>query len=353
MSKGTVALAMSGGVDSSVSAYILKERGYDVIGIYMDLWRDEREEYCNKSAAEDARRVAEKLDIPFHVINIGKEFKANVIDYFIDEYLSGRTPNPCVACNKTIKFEAFFNAAKEFGADFMATGHYCKIEERNRRKVIVKAEDDKKDQTYMMYNLKQYQLERTIMPCGEYRKEHIREIAENIGLDVYNKKDSQEICFIPDNDHGGFIKRNYKSKVSEGNFVDKAGKIIGKHKGIIYYTIGQRKGLGIALGKPAYVIDINPITNEVVIGDEEDIFHTELIAKDVNFIPFDKLEKSMELEAKVRYSAKPSKATIIPLGNNKVKVVFKNKQRAITKGQSVVFYDKDMLVGGGIIEEIV
>lgn len=205
----------------------------------------------------------------------------------------------------------------------------------------------------MMYNLKQYQLERTIMPCGEYKKDHIREIAENIGLDVYNKKDSQEICFIPDNDHGGFIKRNYKSKISRGNFVDKEGNIIGKHKGIIYYTIGQRKGLGIALGKPAYVIDINPITNEVVIGEEEDIFRTELIAKDVNFIPFDKLEKPMELEAKVRYSAKPSKATIIPLENNKVKVVFQNKQRAITKGQSVVFYDKDMLVGGGIIEEIV
>ncbi len=167
------------------------------------------------------------------------------------------------------------------------------------------------------------------------------------------KKDSQEICFIPDNDHGGFIKRNYKRKISEGNFVDKEGNIIGKHKGIIYYTIGQRKGLGIALGKPAYVIDINPITNEVVIGEEEDIFRTELIAKDVNFIPFDKLEKPMELEAKVRYSAKPSKATIIPLENNKVKVVFENKQRAITKGQSVVFYDKDILAGGGIIEGIV
>lgn len=351
MSKGTVALGMSGGVDSSVSAYLLKEEGYNVIGINMSLWNDETKKYCNTKAIEDAKRVADKLNIPFYVVDLKKEFRENVIDYFIDEYLSGRTPNPCVACNKFIKFEAFYEKAKEFGADYIATGHYARIEDRNGRKVIVKSEDDKKDQTYMMYNLKQYQLNRTLMPCGKYKKDHIRKIAEDIGLEVHNKKDSQEICFIPDNDHGAFIKRVYKKSIEPGNFVDKEGNILGKHQGIIYYTIGQRKGLGLSMGKPVYVIDINPWKNEVVIGEEEDIFKTELLAKSTNFIPFDKLEGPMELQAKVRYSGKPSEALIVPLEDDKVKVIFKDKQRAITKGQSVVFYDKDMLVGGGVIEK--
>ncbi|NEZ45747.1 tRNA 2-thiouridine(34) synthase MnmA [Clostridium niameyense] len=351
MSKGTVALGMSGGVDSSVSAYLLKEEGYNVIGINMSLWNDETKKYCNTKAIEDAKRVADKLNIPFYVVDLKKEFRENVIDYFIDEYLSGRTPNPCVACNKFIKFEAFYEKAKELGADYMATGHYARIEDRNGRKIIVKSEDDKKDQTYMMYNLKQYQLERTLMPCGKYKKDHIRKIAEVIGLEVHNKKDSQEICFIPDNDHGAFIKRVYKKGINPGNFVDKEGNILGKHKGIIYYTIGQRKGLGLSMGKPVYVIDINPWKNEVVIGEEENIFKTELLAKNTNFIPFDRLEETMELQAKVRYSGKPSEALIVPLKDNKVKVIFKDKQRAITKGQSVVFYDKDMLVGGGVIEK--
>lgn len=353
MVKKKVALGMSGGVDSSVAAYILKEKGYDVIGIHMSLWNDKNGDYCNPQAVADAKKVADKLEIPFHVIELKEKFKKHVVDYFIDEYLEGRTPNPCVACNKYIKYEEFFNKGKELGADYMATGHYAKIEEINGRKVIIKAEDDKKDQTYMLYNLKQYQLDRILMPCGDYKKTHIREIAEKIGLDVYNKKDSQDICFIPNNDHTSFIKENYKGKIKPGNFVDKNGNILGEHKGIINYTIGQRKGLGIALGKPAYVIDIIPFKNRVVIGDEEDIFHTNLIAKDVNFIPFEKLEKRMEIEAKIRYSSKTSKAYIEPLGDNKVKVEFQDKQRAITKGQSVVFYDGNMLVGGGVIENII
>jgi tRNA-uridine 2-sulfurtransferase len=353
-----VVVGMSGGVDSSVAAYLLKEQGYDVIGVTMQVWPED-EEYeereggcCSLSAVEDARRVAFKLGIPFYVLNFKECFKEKVIDYFIDEYMNGRTPNPCVACNKYIKFDELLKKARALGADYVATGHYAVIEEKDGRYLLKNAEDDKKDQTYMLYNLTQYQLAHTLMPCGAYKKDRIREIAKEIGLLVHNKKDSEEICFIPDNDHGGFIKKHMPGKVTEGNFVDKNGKVLGKHKGIPYYTIGQRKGLGIALGVPVFVTDIIPWKNEVILGSEEDIFRTELLAKDLNFIPFDTLEKPMELKAKIRYASKPSPAVIYPEPGNKVRVVFKEKQRAITKGQSVVFYDGNMLVGGGVIESI-
>lgn len=356
--KKKVVVGMSGGVDSSVTAYLLKEQGYDVIGVTMQVWQED-EEYeaaeggcCSLSAVEDARRVAYKLDIPFYVMNFKDIFKKNVIDYFIDEYMEGRTPNPCVACNKYIKFDALLKKAMDLGAEYVATGHYASIEKIDDRYLLRRSEDDRKDQTYALYNLTQFQLAHTLMPCGVYKKDKIREIAKEIGLLVHNKKDSEEICFIPDNDHGSYIKKQVPGKVREGYFVDKEGNILGKHKGIVYYTIGQRKGLGIALGTPVFVTDINPLTNTIVLGSEEDIFKTELIAKDINFIPFDKLEDTMEVEAKIRYSAKPSKAWITPLEDGSVKVKFENKQRAITKGQSVVFYNKEYLVGGGIIEEI-
>lgn len=353
-----VVVGMSGGVDSSVTAYLLKQQGYDVIGITMQVWQED-EEYeaneggcCSLSSVEDARRVAYKLDIPFYVVNFKEIFKKDVIDYFIDEYMNGRTPNPCIACNKYIKFDALLKKAMDLGAEYVATGHYATIEKQNGRYIIRKSEDDKKDQTYVLYNLSQFQLAHTLMPCGIYKKEHIREIAKDIGLLVHNKKDSEEICFIPDNNHGRYIKKQVPDKVRSGNFVDKKGNVLGRHKGIVYYTIGQRKGLGISFGKPMYVVDINPLTNEVVLGDEEDIFKTELIAKDVNFIPFESLQGTMEVESKVRYSSKPSRAWITQLEDGRVKVKFEEKQRAITKGQSVVFYSKDLLVGGGIIDEI-
>ncbi|NMM62832.1 tRNA 2-thiouridine(34) synthase MnmA [Clostridium sp. P21] len=353
-----VVIGMSGGVDSSVAAYLLKQQGYDVIGVTMQVWQED-EEYeaveggcCSLSAVEDARRVAYKLDIPFYVMNFKDIFKKNVIDYFIDEYMNGRTPNPCVACNKFIKFDALLKKAMELGADYVATGHYAVVEKHDNRYVLRRSEDDKKDQTYALYNLTQFQLEHTLMPCGVYKKEKIREIAKEIGLLVHNKKDSEEICFIPDNDHGRYIKKQVPNKVKPGNFVDKAGNVLGRHKGIVYYTIGQRKGLGIAFGVPMYVTDINPLRNEVVLGSEKDIFKTDLIAKDMNFIPFDNLQGTMEIQAKVRYSAKPSRAWITALDNGRVKVEFENKQRAITKGQSVVFYNDDLLVGGGVIDEI-
>jgi len=356
--KKKVVIGMSGGVDSSVAAYLLKEKGYEVIGIMMKLSPDnpDYEENeggcCSISAANDARRVADVLDIPFYVMNFKDVFKKNVIDNFIDEYMEGRTPNPCIVCNKKIKFEEFLRKAKALGADYIATGHYAKIEKQEDRYVLKKSEDDKKDQTYALYTLTQEQLSHTLMPCGDYSKPEIRNIAERIGLEVFKKKDSQEICFIPDNDHGSYIKKYSGREIKPGNFVNNEGKIMGTHKGIVYYTIGQRKGLGMAVGKPVFVNDINPITNQVVIGDEDDIFKTGLIAKDLNFIPFDKLESNLRVTAKIRYSAKPQVATLIPIESDRVKVVFDEKQRAITKGQSVVFYLENLVVGGGIIEEI-
>lgn len=356
--KKKVVIGMSGGVDSSVAAYILKEQGYEVIGIMMKLspdnpdYEENESGCCSISAANDARRVADVLDIPFYVMNFKDAFKKNVIDNFIDEYMEGRTPNPCIVCNKVIKFEEFLRKAKGLGADYIATGHYAKIEKIEDRYLLKKSDDDKKDQTYALYSLTQEQLRHTLMPCGDYTKPEIRNIAERIGLEVYRKKDSQEICFIPDNDHGAYIEKHSGREVKPGNFVDKKGTVLGKHKGIVYYTIGQRKGLGIALGKPVFVTDINPLTNQVVLGDEEDIFRTALVAKDLNFIMFDKIESDLRVTAKIRYSAKPQLATLIPLENNRIKVVFDEKQRAITKGQSVVFYIENTVVGGGIIEEI-
>lgn len=357
--KEKVVIGMSGGVDSSVAAYLLKEQGYDVLGITMEVIprNEEFEEReggcCSLSAVNDATRVAAKLDIPYYVLNFKDVFQSKVINYFIDEYLAGKTPNPCIACNKYIKFDEFLKKAELLGAKYIATGHYAIIEkdENTGRYLLKRSKDDKKDQTYVLYNMTQYQLEHTLMPLGGFTKDKVREIAAEIGLSVANKKDSEEICFVPDNDYAKFIKERQPEKIKPGYFVDVEGNRLGKHKGIVHYTIGQRKGLGLSLGRPVYVIDIIPEKNLVVIGEEGEIFKDTLYAEDVNLIPFEKLEGEMKVTAKIRYSAKEANATIKPHKNG-VLVKFETPQRAITKGQSVVFYDGDIVVGGGIIKEI-
>lgn len=353
-----VVIGMSGGVDSSVAAYLLKKEGYEVIGVMLkqvpddEEWGDDYGGCCSLSATEDARRVANKLDIPFYVWNYKKIFEERVIDPFIEAYCSGETPNPCVLCNKTVRFTEFLRKAQMIGADFLATGHYARVEKEGDRYLLKKPHDLKKDQTYMLYTLKQDSLKNIIMPNAKYTKDEIREIAEEIGLEVSQKKDSFEICFIPDHEHGKFIERKTVNRVKPGKFVDKSGKILGEHKGIAYYTVGQRKGLGLALGKPAFVIGIDSKKNRVIIGESDDLLKDTLIADQCNFIPFEKLEEEKEVTAKIRYAAKEEPAKIIPMEDGRVKVVFKEKVRAITAGQSVVFYNGDIVVGGGIIREV-
>jgi len=361
MRKKKVMLGMSGGVDSSVAAAVLLEQGYDVIGVTLKIWEDDNCNVpeieggcCSLSAVEDARSVANKLGIPYYVMNFKDIFQNKVINYFTEEYLQGRTPNPCIACNRYIKFEEMLNKAVSMGIDYVATGHYAIIEydKTQNRYLLKKSITDTKDQTYALYNLTQQQLSKVLMPIGNYTKDKVREIAKDLGLPVFNKPDSQEICFVKDNDYAGFIEKNTTSKIPTGNFIDKNGNFLGKHKGIVHYTIGQRKGLGIALGRPMFVVDIDAKTNNVILGDEDEVFSNGLIANDLNFISIDKLNEPLLVKAKVRYSSKGSDATIYPLDEDRVKVVFKEKERAITKGQSVVFYNDDVVVGGGRIIEI-
>ncbi len=357
MGKKTVVVGLSGGVDSSVAAYLLKEQGYDVIGVTMQIWQEEDsctvEENggcCGLSAVEDARRVAQKLDIPYYVMNFRKEFQEQVIDYFTREYLEGRTPNPCIACNRYVKWESLLKRSLEIGADYIATGHYARVEQLpNGRYAIRNSVTAKKDQTYALYNLTQEQLARTLMPVGAYTKEEIRKIAEEAGLPVAHKKDSQEICFVPDNDYAGFIKNSTGKTIPKGNFVQADGKVLGEHQGIIHYTIGQRKGLNLSMGHPVFVTKIRPDTNEVVIGENEDLFINTLLCDRVNFMAIEGLEEEVRLKAKIRYNHPGAECVISPAEDGKVRVTFDQPQRAITPGQAVVFYQGEYVAGGGII----
>ncbi|MBQ6833356.1 MAG: tRNA 2-thiouridine(34) synthase MnmA [Lachnospiraceae bacterium] len=353
-----VVVGMSGGVDSSVAACLLKEQGYDVIGVTMQIWQEEEPEQveenggcCGLSAVDDARRVAWSLDIPYYVMNFRKEFKECVMDYFVDEYLHGHTPNPCIACNRYVKWEALLARSMEIGADYIATGHYARVMQLpNGRYTIQNSVTAAKDQTYALYNLTQEQLSRTLMPVGAYTKDEIRQIAESHGLEVAKKKDSMEICFIPDNDYAGFIERNVEEVPGPGNFVDMDGNVIGRHKGITHYTVGQRKGLNLAMGRPVFVTEIRPETNEVVIGDNEDVFSDRLICGNVNWMAVDGLHgEEKTVMAKIRYSHKGAPCVIRELEDGRVECRFETPQRAITPGQAVVFYENDYVFGGGTI----
>lgn len=357
MSKGRVVVGMSGGVDSSVAAYLLKEAGYDVIGVTMQIWQDEEPETveenggcCGLSAVDDARRVAQNLEIPYYVMNFKNEFRENVMDYFIAEYLAGRTPNPCIACNRYVKWESLLKRSLDIGADYIATGHYAQIEKLpNGRYSLKKSATAAKDQTYALYNLTQEQLSKTLMPVGQYTKDEIREIANKIQLPVANKPDSMEICFVPDGDYAGFIEENTDKKIEQGNFVNTKGEIIGRHKGITHYTIGQRKGLNLSMGHPVFVVEIRPETNEVVIGDNEDVFTKELIADRLNFMSREDFDDGMEVLAKIRYNHKGAVCQLYHEGEDRVRCVFYEPQRAVTPGQAVVFYEEDYVLGGGTI----
>ena len=353
-----VVVGMSGGVDSSVAALLLKKQGYDVIGVTMQIWQDEAEEIkeenggcCGLSAVEDARRVAAALGIPYYVMNFKKEFQENVIDYFVEEYSKGRTPNPCIACNRYVKWESLLTKSLGLGAEYIATGHYARIEQLpNGRFAIRNSVTAAKDQTYALYNLTQSQLAHTLMPVGAYPKDEIRQMAEEAGLPVAHKKDSQEICFIPDHDHARFIEAYTGMQVPEGNFVDLEGNVLGRHKGISHYTIGQRKGLNLSMGHPVFVVEIRPETNEVVIGEGKDVFTNVLCCDKLNWMAIDGLHgEPMEVTAKIRYSHKGSPCTIREIGHDLVECRFHEPVRAATPGQAVVFYDGDYVAGGGTI----
>lgn len=352
-----VVVGMSGGVDSSVAAYLLKEQGYDVIGVTMQIWQKEEQMVeeenggcCGLSAVDDARRVATQLEIPYYVMNFRDTFKENVIDYFVDEYLNGRTPNPCIACNRYVKWESLLQRSMAIGADYIATGHYARVEQLpNGRYTLRRSATLAKDQTYALYNLTQDQLKRTLMPVGRYSKDEIRQMAEKIGLQVASKPDSQDICFVPDGNYAGFIEETTGTRVPEGNFVTLDGEVLGTHKGIIHYTVGQRKGLGLALGYPAFVLEIRPETNEVVIGTHADSMAESLRANHLNFMSIEDLTEPMHVFTKIRYNHKGVWATIEKTKEDEILCTFDEPQRAVTPGQAVVFYDGDVVLGGGTI----
>jgi tRNA-specific 2-thiouridylase len=343
--KKKVVVAMSGGVDSSLAAALLKEEGYDVLGITIH-------HYDGNESLESAEQAVQNLKITWHVLDFTKEFESIVIEYFRQEYLAGRTPNPCVICNLKIKFGLLLEKAKSLGADYLATGHYA-INEYNQKSkefLLKKGVDESKDQSYFLYRLNQDILPYILFPLGKFKKNQTRELAKKYGLKNYKKAESQEICFIRDDNYRKFLSQHIQDTIKPGKFIDKEGKILGEHQGIPFYTIGQRKRLGVSLNKRMYVIEINPQQNVITLGDNEDLYKGKLLVEDLNFISDDKLSKSIKAEVKIRYNSKKSPAIISPYGENRVLINFEKPQRAITPGQSAVFYQEDVVIGGGIIQ---
>ena len=351
-----VVVGMSGGVDSSAAAALLQEQGYDVIGVTLKLWThdcfspaQDLFKCCGAKAVADVRAVCDRLGIAFHLIDEAEEFRQHVVQYFADEYKAGRTPNPCILCNERLKFGNLVNRARELGAEYVATGHYARLEQRDGRVLLKRGRDPSKDQSYFLFSLRQDQLARAMFPLGDKSKSEAREIARRFQLKTADKAKSVEICFVPDHNYGRFLRESNLAQPHRGEIVDLQGRVLGHHDGIEFYTVGQRKGLRIVAGKPLYVVDLNAATNRVIVGDESALARDEFIVERCNWIAFGRPPASLEAAVKIRYNHPGTPATVTPFGDGKAKVKLHTPQRAITPGQAAVFYQDDLVAGGGWI----
>ena len=354
-----VVVAMSGGVDSSTTAWLLKQEGYEVIGATMCIGMTDRARggsarCCGVADIEDARRVALELEIPFYVFHLREEFEKEVVQYFCDEYAKGKTPNPCILCNEKVKFGSFLKRALELEADFIATGHYARLDfdERVGHYFLRKGVDQKKDQSYVLFSLTQDQFRHTLFPLGELRKEEVRKKALQRGLGVHDKPESQEVCFIQESSYHSFLSERFEKSFEPGPMVDRKGNVLGRHKGIPFYTIGQRRGLHLAKGKPLYVIGIDREKNTIIVGGEEEVYSDTFLVESVNWIVPREMIPFHQTQVKIRYNHPGSEAGLSPRGEGELEVKFKSPQKAITPGQAAVFYDGDTVLGGGWIKEV-
>lgn len=353
--KTRVIVGMSGGVDSSAAAALLLEQGYDVVGITLKLWPQDcvsraEDKCCGPQAVMDARSVCHKLGIPYYLIDEADAFQKQVIHYFAEEYKAGRTPNPCVMCNEKLKFGALLDRARQLGGDFIATGHFARIEKTPEGRMLLKKGcDTRKDQSYFLFSLRQDQLARAIFPLGEKTKQDTRQVARECSLKTADKEESMEICFVPDKDYGKFLSSANLVQRHRGEIVSMQGEVLGHHDGIEFYTIGQRKGLGLSTPRPLYVIELDAARNRVLVGEDSDLDRTEFTVRNCNWIPFDQPPQELQVTAKIRYNHPGTAATVHPLPGGEAKVTLHVPQRAITPGQACVFYDEDLVVGGGWI----
>lgn len=355
-----VVVAMSGGVDSSTAAWLLKREGYEVIGATMCFGTPNRNDIganrcCSFSNMEDARRVALQLGVPFYVFQLQEEFQKEVIDYFCEEYRKGRTPNPCIICNERLKFGSFWKRSMELGADYIATGHYARLEvdKKSGRVSLKRGLDRRKDQSYFLFSLKQHQLQHALFPLGTFLKEDVRRMAFEAGLNIHDKPESQEVCFISERSYHFFLSEKFKDSIAPGPILDRKGNILGRHKGIPFYTTGQRRGLGLATGKPLYVIGIEPEKNAILVGEEKEVYGSRFTVNSLNWIQSQEKVNPFECRVKIRYNHPGAEAILNPKGGEALEITFKTPQKAITPGQAAVFYDRDMVLGGGWIKEVI